>query len=102
MARARVVLAVIVMSAEGGDLDDFLAETDVNDPETAADDARIAKQGVNLLRGGIGGHVEVLGMVSQQQVAHSPARPGRPGKSWLRRRDMTFRALSLMFLREMQ
>ena len=64
---------VVVMAAKGGDLDDFPAEAHVDDAETPADDAGIAKQGMHGLGGGIGGDIKVLGVTAQQQVAHGAA-----------------------------
>jgi hypothetical protein len=45
----------------------------VHDAKTLADDEGAAKQVLDLLGRGIGGHVEVLGTQAQQQVAHGAA-----------------------------
>ncbi|MCY1173866.1 hypothetical protein D9M73_140450 [compost metagenome] len=60
-----------VIGTEGGDFDDFTTEMDVNQLETAADDARIAKFGTDLFGGGAGGDIEVLGGDTQELVAHA-------------------------------
>ncbi len=67
------VLAVVVtgLATEGGDLDDLAAETHVHDTEAAADDARIAKQLLDLLRRGVGGHVEILGSDPEQGITQA-------------------------------
>ena len=50
-----------------------VAEHDVHQAEAAADDARAPEYAAHLLRRGIGGHVEVLGLEAEQQVAHRAA-----------------------------
>ena len=45
----------------------------VHDAESSTDDEGTSKQSLDLLRGGVGGHVEVLGTQAQQQVSHGPA-----------------------------
>src|SRR5690606_1371461 len=65
--------AVVGIGAEGGDLDDFPPEHHVREPEAAPDQAAVAEQRLDLLRGGVGGDVEVLGAAAHQQVAHGPA-----------------------------
>ena len=59
--------------AEGGGLDDLLAEHHVHQLEAAADDAGAAEQRADLLGRGVGGHVEVLGFQPDDQVAHGAA-----------------------------
>ena len=59
--------------AEGGGLDDLLAEHDVHELEAAADDARAAEQRADLFGRGVGGHVEVLGLQADDEVAHRAA-----------------------------
>ena len=60
-------------AAEGGDLDDLLPEHHVHDLETLADDKGAPEQALDLFRRGIGGHVEILRLDAQQQVAHRAA-----------------------------
>ena len=73
-ARFRGGLCIVVMvAAEGGDLDNFPPEAHVDDTKAAPDDAGVAEQGVYGFRRGVGGDVEVLGMPSQQQVPDSAA-----------------------------
>ncbi|MNZ60378.1 hypothetical protein D3C78_784460 [compost metagenome] len=67
------VFALRVMGAEGGDLDDLPAELHMGQLEAAADHPGVAEFGTDLLRGGIGGYVEVLGAQVQQQVADASA-----------------------------
>src|SRR3546814_6539307 len=61
------------LGAEGGDLDDLAAEHHVRQAETAADQAAVAEQVLDLFRRGAGGDVEVLGMAADHQVAHGAA-----------------------------
>ena len=42
----------------------------VHDAKALANDERTAKQRLDLLRRGVGGHIKVLGAQAQQQVAH--------------------------------
>ena len=58
------------MAAESGDFDDFTTEAYMHDAKTAADDTGVAKQRVHGFRRGICRDVKVLGMPSQQEVAH--------------------------------
>ncbi len=67
------LLRRIVAATEGGHLDDLAPKTHVYDLEATPDNAGIAKQLSHFLRGGIRGNIEVLGLVTQQQVAHTPA-----------------------------
>src|SRR3546814_10464172 len=62
------------LGAEGGDLDDLAAEHHVRQAETAADQAAVAEQVLDLFRRGAGGDVEVLGMAADHRVAHGAAR----------------------------
>ncbi|MNZ78588.1 hypothetical protein D3C78_971680 [compost metagenome] len=66
-----VVLALRMVGAEGGHLDDLAAEMDVDQLEAPADHPRVAELGTHLLGSGAGGDVEVLGLVPEQQVAHA-------------------------------
>ena len=61
------------MAAERGDLNDFPAHAHVHDAKAAADNARAAEQGVDFLGRGVGRHIKVLGVATEQQVAHSAA-----------------------------
>ena len=60
--------------SEGGDLDDLVlaptTEHHMHDAKAPPDDESAAEQRLDLLGSGIGGHVEVLGAASHQQVAH--------------------------------
>jgi hypothetical protein len=58
---------------ERGDLDDARAEAHVDETEAAADDAAVAEKPLDLARAGVGGDVEVLGRLSDEQVAHAAA-----------------------------
>ena len=60
-------------AAEGGDFDGFRPAHDVDDLEAAADDAGAAEQGAHLVRLGVGGDVEILGLPAQHQVPHRAA-----------------------------
>src|SRR5690606_17611659 len=57
------------VGAERGHLDDLAPEHHVRQPEAAPDQTAIAEQRLHLLRGGVGGDVEVLGLEPHQQVA---------------------------------
>ncbi len=61
------------MGPKGGYLDNFGAHADMHNLETAADYTGPPEQFVDLLRCGIGGHVEILGAQSQHQVADTTA-----------------------------
>jgi hypothetical protein len=43
---------------------------DVDDLETPPDEAAVTKEAVDLVRGGVGGDVEVLGLAAQEQIPH--------------------------------
>ncbi len=59
---------------EGGDLDHLAAaEVDVGQPEAPPDEAAVPEDGPHLARVGVGGDVEVLGRVAEEQVAHAAA-----------------------------
>ena len=77
VARHLLGRACIEIGAEGGDLDHLVLATatkhHVHDAETSADDEGSSKQRLDLLGGGIGGHVKVFGTQAQQQVSHRPA-----------------------------
>ena len=56
----------VMTTAKGGDLDDFPPHSHMNDLKAASDDPGVAKALLDLLRGGIGGDVEVLGVLADQ------------------------------------
>jgi hypothetical protein len=56
--------------AKGGDLDDFPPDSHMNNLKAASDDPGIAKALLDLFGGGIGGDVEVLGVLPNQQIPH--------------------------------
>ena len=70
-------LAAVQVGTKGGYLDHFvLAATaidHVNNAKASANDEGAAKQAFDLLRRGIGGHVEVFRAQTHQQVAHGAA-----------------------------
>ncbi|MNO99959.1 hypothetical protein D3C76_917440 [compost metagenome] len=68
-----LILALRVMGAEGGDFNDLPAELHMGQLEAAADHPGVAEFGADLLRGGVGGHIEVFGAQVQQQVADATA-----------------------------
>ena len=68
-----VAAAVVAVGAEGGHLDDLAAVDHVGQAEAAADQPAVAEQALDLLGRGVGGHVEILRMHAQQQVAYRPA-----------------------------
>jgi hypothetical protein len=59
--------------AEGGDLDDLLAEEDVGQPEPPPYQAAIAEQALYLLRKCVRSHVEILRLHAEQEVPHAAA-----------------------------
>ena len=73
LVQLAVAAAVVAVGAEGGDLDDLAAEDHVRQPEAAADQAAVAELLLDLLGRGVGGHVEVLRVMADQQVAHGAA-----------------------------
>ena len=44
---------------------------DMGKPETSANEAAVAENPADVLRLGIGGHVKVLGLAAEQQIAHA-------------------------------
>ena len=60
-------------SAKGGDLDDFPPDSHMNNLKAASDDPGIAKALLDLFGGGIGGDVEVLGVLADQQIPNRAA-----------------------------
>ena len=63
--------------AERRHLDRFGPGMHVHEPEPAPDDEGAAKQGLHVLRPGIGGYVEVLGLDAEEEVAHRAAHDER-------------------------
>src|SRR5690606_30495015 len=66
--------AAAVVGAEGGDFHQVAAHVDMDDLEAATDDAGAPEQGLDFLGGGVGGHVEVLGVATEEDVADAAAR----------------------------
>ena len=64
---------LLAVGTEGGDLDGDAAAHYMNDLKTAPDDARTPEQLAHLFRRGVGGDVEILGCLAQQQIAHRAA-----------------------------
>ena len=71
--------------AERGRLDHLLAEADVREAETAADEEAVAERALHLVRLRARAHVEVLRLAPEQEIAHpSPHEIGhvsQPGKT---------------------
>ena len=69
--------AGVQVGPEGRDLDDLVlaatTEHHVHQAEAPADDEGPPEQGLDLLRRGVGGHVEVLGAHADDEVAHRTA-----------------------------
>jgi hypothetical protein len=61
------------LTPERRDLDHFLAELDMRQPEAAADDPAVSKKLLDLIRMCRGADVEVFGPPSQNQIAHAAA-----------------------------
>jgi hypothetical protein len=71
------VLLVQTLGAEGGNLDEFVAEMEVGQAEAAADDAAVTKQSFHLTRGSIRDDIEVLGLTPEEEVPDTaPHKPG--------------------------
>ena len=70
-------VGAVQMGAEGGHLNHLVvaatAMHHVHDAKTPTDDEGTAKQTLDLLGCGVGGHIKVLGPQTQQQVAHRTA-----------------------------
>ena len=77
VARHRLGRRVVEVSAEGRDLDHLMLAPapvhHVHDAKTPPDDEGAPEQALDLLRRGVGGHVEVFGREAHQQVAHRAA-----------------------------
>jgi hypothetical protein len=69
----RIRVVVRAAAAEGRDLDDVASEMHMRQAETAPDQATVAKDLAHLFGRGVGGNVEVLGLVSKEQIAHPAA-----------------------------
>ena len=61
------------IAAEGGRLDDLLAEADMREPEAAPDQKAVAERVLDLGRFRARADVEILGRAAEQQVAHAAA-----------------------------
>jgi hypothetical protein len=96
VARHLLGRGVVHVGAEGRDLDHLVlaapAVHHVHDAKAPPDDEGAAKQRLDLLGRGVGGHVEVLGAQAQQQVAHRAAHHVGLVARLLQRRDHVFRA----------
>ena len=67
-------LVLARVAAEGGHLDDLAPrEQHVGQAEAATDYAAVAEQSAHFVRTRAGGHVEVLGLLAQQEITHAPA-----------------------------
>ncbi len=72
-----IARVLFVMTAKGGDFNDFRPEHDVGQAETAANQAAVAEQLAYLIRRGVGGDVEIFRLFAKQQIAHTTAdKPG--------------------------
>ena len=58
---------------EGRDFDDLVAKAHMHDLEAPPDDARASEQRLHLFGRRVGGDVEILGFLADQQVAHRAA-----------------------------
>ncbi len=67
---ASISACVGMAAAVGGHFDRLVTEHDVNDAKAPANDACTAEDRPNLLGSRVGGDVEVLRVLGQQQVAH--------------------------------
>jgi hypothetical protein len=69
------MLAVIILATapEGRHLDDFPPESHVGQSKTTSDQSGIANQIADLIGRGAGGHIEILGVLAQQQIADAAA-----------------------------
>ncbi len=61
------------LGPKGGHLDDLTLEVDVGKAKAPPHKTAVAEQPLYLARGGIGNHVEILRLPSQQQVTHTAA-----------------------------
>jgi len=64
---------LMVVTPEGGHFDHVTTKDDVGQAETAADEAAVAEQRLDLLRRRVGGDVEILGGLPEQQVTDAAA-----------------------------
>jgi len=67
------VAVAIVTGAEGGHLDHFPPHVDVDDLEAPTDYPGAAEQVLDLLGGGVGGDIEILGVLAENDVPHAAA-----------------------------
>ena len=70
VGRIGMLVVSVSSSPECGDFDDLPAKANVRQPETPANQAAIAEQGLDFLGMGVGRDVEVLGMQLEQCIAH--------------------------------
>mgnify|MGYP000884841574 CR=1 FL=1 len=68
-----IARTVIVTGAKRRHFDDLGAEDDVRQAEAPPDQAAVAEELLDLFGRGAGGDVEILGLASEQQVAHRAA-----------------------------
>jgi len=62
-----------VSRTEGGNFNDFLAKPDMRQPESAADQDRVAEKGPDLFGLGGSGDIEIFGALLEQEVAYAAA-----------------------------
>ncbi len=67
------LFGVLDGATKGGDLDYLGAETHVGESKAASDETSAAEQSLDLLRLGVGDHVEVLGLATEQEVSYAAA-----------------------------
>src|SRR5690606_24965840 len=75
---ALAVPGYVVRGAEGGDLDDLLAEAHVREAEAPADELAVAEYLAHLFRVRVRGDVEILRLASEHEVAHAAPHQERP------------------------
>ena len=77
VTRHRLGSGIVHVGPEGRDLDDLVftttAKNNVHDAKPAADDKSAPEQVFNLLGGGVGRHIKILGTQTHHQVAHGSA-----------------------------
>ena len=64
---------LVVVAAEGGYLDHVTAKYHMGQTEAASHQTAVGEEFADLLRGGVGRHIEILGRSAQQQIAHTSA-----------------------------
>lgn len=69
-----LLFVLLRVSTERRGLDHLAAAIEhVHQTKTPADDARVAKQAAHVVRTSAGGHVEILGAATDQQIPNAPA-----------------------------